>query len=156
MRGITMRVFQLLFQRVHHVLDPQAPVMRFLLWYLLTYIINIYIYTHTSVSSRTGCPPDIVNDEITPLKKMSFLISRNGISPKLILKLFIKLVGLKTLFILHTKSELLNKHFLFQKLMNNAACFLKETLVNLLLLKNSVICILVLFKLPLNHLLEKV
>ena len=158
MRGITVRVFQLLFQRVHHVLDPQAPVMRFLLWYLLTYILNIYIYiyTLTSVSSRTGCPPDIVNDEITPLKKMSFLISRNGISPKLILKLFIKLVGLKTLFILHTKSELLNKHFLFQKLMNNAACFLKETLVNLLLLKNSVICILVLFKLPLNHLLEKV
>ena len=156
MRGITMRVFQLLFQRVHHVLDPQAPVMRFLLWYLLTYILNIYIYTHTSVSSRTSCSPDIVNDKITPLKKMSFLISRNGISPKLILKLFIKLVGLKTLFILHTKSELLNKHFLFQKLMKNAACFLKETLVNLLLLKNSVICILVLFKLPLNHLLEKV
>ena len=154
MRGITVRVFQLLFQRVHHVLDPQAPVMRFLLWYLLTYILNIY--THTSVSSRTSCPPDIVNDKITPLKKMSFLISRNGISPKLILKLFIKLVGLKTLFILHTKSELLNKHFLFQKLMKNAACFLKETLVNLLLLKNSVICILVLFKLPLNHLLEKV
>ena len=44
------------------------------------------------------------------LKIMSFLISRNGISLKLIPKLFIKLVGLKMLFILLTKLELLNKY----------------------------------------------
>ena len=84
--------------------------------------------------------------KITLLKKMSFLISRNGISLKLILKLFIKLVGLKMLFILLTKLELLNKYFLFEKLMKNVACFLKRISVNLLLLKNSAICILVLFK----------
>ena len=73
---------------------------------------------------------------------MSFGISRNGTSPKLILKLFTKLVGLKILFILLTKLELLNKHFLFQKLMKNIACFLKEILM-IFLLKNSIICILV-------------
>ena len=88
--------------------------------------------------------------KITLLKKMSFLISRIGIFPKLILKLFKELVGLKMLFILLIKLELLNKHFLFQKLMKNVVCFLKEILM-IFLLKNSVICILVWFKLLLNH-----
>ena len=50
--------------------------------------------------------------------------------------MFTKLVGLKMLFILLTKLELLNKYFLFQKLVKNVACFLKRILVNLLLLKN--------------------
>ena len=59
-------------------------------------------------------------------------------------------------FILLTKLELLNKYSLFLKFMKNAACFLKEILMNLLLLKNSVICILVWFKLPLNHSSERV
>ena len=93
--------------------------------------------------------------KITLLKIKSFLISRNEIFPKLILKLFTKLVGLKINSILLTKLELLNKHFLFQELMKNVACFLKRTLL-ILLLKNSAICILAWFKLLLNHLLEKV
>ena len=50
----------------------------------------------------------------------------------------------------------MNKYSLLLKLMKNATCFLKEILMNLLLLKNSVICILEWFKLPLNHSPEKV
>ena len=71
--------------------------------------------SNSSVSSGTGCPPDIEMKKITMLKIMSyFLFSRNGISPRLILKLFTKLVGLKMLFILLIKLELLNKYSLFQ------------------------------------------
>ena len=92
--------------------------------------------------------------KITLLKKMSFQISRNGISLKLILKLFIKLVGLKMLFILLIKSELLNKHFLFPKLMKNAACFLKEILVNFIAKKFSYLHI-GLVQVSVNHSLEK-
>ena len=95
--------------------------------------------------------------KITLLKIVScFLISRNGTSLKLILKLFIKLVLLKVLFIMLTKLELLKKYSLFQKFMKHVACFLKEILVNLLLLKNAVICILEWLKLLLKHSLERV
>ena len=94
--------------------------------------------------------------KITMLKNMRSLIFRNGLFLRLILKMFTKLVGLKMLFILLTKLELLNKYFLFQKLMKNVACFLKRILVNLLLLKNSAICILGWFKFLLNHSPERV
>ena len=92
---------------------------------------------------------------ITLLKKLIFLISKNGIFLKFNLSPFIGLVGLKILFVLNTELELLNEHILFQKLMKNAAFFLKEVLM-ISLLKNSVIYILVLFNLLLSHLLEKV
>ena len=110
---------------------------------------------NSSVSSRIGCPSDIVSEEETLLKKMISRISRNGISQRLILSPSTRLAGLRILSILNTKFELLNNHFLFQGLMKNVVCFLKEILM-ISLLKNSVICILVLFKLLLNCLLEKV
>ena len=87
------------------------------------------------------------------LKNMRSLISGNGLFLRLILKMFTKLVGA---FILLTKLELLNKYFLFQKLMKNVTCFLKRILVNLLLLKNLAICILGWFKFLLNHSPERV
>ena len=106
--------------------------------------------SNSSISSRTGFPPDIVNEEDHIVEENELLDFQNGTSLKLVLKLFTKLVGLKILFILLTKLELLNKHFLFQKLMKNVACFLKEILM-ILLLKDSIIYILDLFKLLLNH-----
>ena len=112
--------------------------------------------SNSSVSSRTSCPPDIVNEEDHNVEDNElFPYFQKWNIPKVDTKLFIKLVLLKVLFILLTKLELLNKYSLFQKLMKNVACFLKEILVNLLLLKNSVICILEWFKLPLNHSLER-
>ena len=112
--------------------------------------------SNSSVSSRTGFPPDIVNEEDHNVEDNElFPYFQKWNIPKVDTKLFIKLVLLKVLFILLTKLELLNKYSLFQKLMKNVACFLKEILVNLLLLKNSVICILEWFKLPLNHSLER-
>ena len=66
---------------------------------------------------------------ITLLKKLIFLISRNGIFLKLNLSPSIGLVGLKIPFVLNTELELLNKHILFQKIMKNAAGFLKEILM---------------------------
>ena len=81
--------------------------------------------SNSSVSSKIGCLPDIVNEEDHIVEENELLDFQNGTSLKLVLKLFTKLVGLKILFILLTKLELLNKHFLFPKLMKNVACFLK-------------------------------
>ena len=61
----------------------------------------------------------------------------------------------KTTIKFGTKLELTKTHSCKLQLMKNVACFLRKTLVNLLL-KNSVICILVLFKLLLNYSLENV
>ena len=113
--------------------------------------------SNSSVSSRTGFPPDIVNEEDHNVEDNElFPYFQKWNIPKVDTKLFIKLVLLKVLFILLIKLKLLNKYSLFQKFMKNAACFLKEILVNLLLLKNSFICILVWFKLLLNHSPERV
>ena len=61
----------------------------------------------------------------------------------------------KTTIKFGTKLELTKTHSCKLQLMKNVACLLRKTLVNLLL-KNSVICILVLFKLLLNYSLENV
>ena len=79
----------------------------------------------TPLSTLGLVPPDIVNEEDHIVEENELLDFQNGTSLKLVLKLFTKLVGLKILFILLTKLELLNKHFLFPKLMKNVACFLK-------------------------------
>ena len=113
--------------------------------------------SNSSVSSKTGCPPDIVNEEDHIVEDNElFPDFQKWNIPKVDTKTVIKLVLLKAIFILLTKLGLLNKYSLFQKLMKNVACFLKEILMNLLLLKNSVICILEWFKLLLNHSPERV
>ena len=78
--------------------------------------------SNSSVSSRSSCPPGIVNEEDHNVEEHEI---PNFCITMLILKMFTKLVGLKILFILLTKLELLNKYFLFQKLMKNVV-FLKE------------------------------
>ena len=113
--------------------------------------------SNSFVSSRTGCPLDIVNEEDHTVEDNEFPDFQKWNIPKIDSKVVYKTSWTKNkfYFILLTKLELLNKHFLFQELMKNVACFLKETLL-ISLLKNSVICILVWFKLLLNHLLENV
>ena len=112
--------------------------------------------SNSSVSSRTGYPLDIVNEEDHNVEEHKIPDFRKWTISKIDTKNVYKLVGLKMLFIFLTKLELLNKYFLFQEFMKNVACFLKRILVNFLLLKNSIICILEWFKLLLNHSPERV
>ena len=80
--------------------------------------------SNSSVSSRTGYPLDIVNEEDHNVDDSEIPDFRKWTIPKIDTKNVYKLVGLKILFILLTKLKLLNKYFLFQKLMKNVACFL--------------------------------
>ena len=81
--------------------------------------------SNSSVSSRTGYPLDIVNEEDHNVEEHKIPDFRKWTIPKIDTKNVYKLVGLKMLFIFLTKLELLNKYFLFQEFMKNVACFLK-------------------------------
>ena len=87
--------------------------------------------------------------KITLLKKMRFRISRNGISPRLILSPSTTLVGLKILFFPNTELELLNKHFLSLKLMKNVIYLIEKALM-IFFLKDSVIGLVQVVVKPLN------
>ena len=111
--------------------------------------------SNSSINSRTGCPPDIVNEENHNVDDNEIPDFSKWTIPKIDTKNVYKISWAKILFILLIKLEQLNKYSLFQKLMKNVACLLKRILVNFLLLKNSAICILVWFKLLLNLLPER-
>ena len=113
--------------------------------------------SNSSISSKTSCPPDIVNEEDHTIDDNELIPDfRNWTIPKIDTKTIYKTSFVESTFILLTKLELLNKFSLFREFMKNAVCLLKGILVTSLLLKNSVICILVWFKLLLNHLPERV
>ena len=99
--------------------------------------------SNSSISSRTGCPPDIVNEENHNVDDNEIPDFSKWTIPKIDTKNVYKISWAKILFILLIKLEQLNKYSLFQKLMKNVACLLKRILVNFLLLKNLAICILV-------------
>ena len=81
--------------------------------------------SNSSVSSRTGYPLDIVNEEDHNVEEHEIPDFWKWTIPKIDTKNVYKLVGLKMLFNFLTKLELLNKYFLFQEFMKNVACFLK-------------------------------
>ena len=110
--------------------------------------------SNSSVSSRTGCSPDIVNEEDHTVEENEFLDFQKWNIPKVDTKTVYKTSWAENAFHFAYKVRTVEQTFSMQKLMKNAAYFLKEILMNLLL-KNSVICVLVLFKLLLNHSLEK-
>ena len=107
--------------------------------------------SNSFISSRTGCPPDIVNEEDHNVDDSEIPDFSKWTIPRVDTKNVYKIGWAESTFHFAYKLELLNKYFLFPKLMKNAACFLKRILVNILLLKNSTICILEWFKLLLNH-----
>ena len=111
--------------------------------------------SNSSVSSKTGCPPDIVNEEDHTVEENEFPDFQKWNTPKVDTKSIYKTSWVENTFYSQYKVRTVEQTFLFQELMKNVSCFLREILVSLLL-KNSIICILVLFKLLLNHSLEKV
>ena len=58
--------------------------------------------SNSSISSRTGCPPDIVNEEDHTVEENEFPDFQKWYNPKVILSPSTRLVGLKILFILGT------------------------------------------------------
>ena len=112
--------------------------------------------SNSFVSSGTGCPPNIVNEENHNVEDNElFPIFQKWNIPKIDTKTVYKTSWTENAFHSAYKARIVEQIFSISKLMKNVACFLREILVNLLLLKNSVICIFVWFKLLLNHLLEK-
>ena len=107
--------------------------------------------SNSSISSRTGCPLDIVNEEDHNVDDSEIPDFSRWTIPKVDTKNVYKLSWVESTFHSAYKVKTLNKYFVFPKLMKNAVCFLKKILVNILLLKNSTICILEWFKLLLNH-----
>ena len=112
--------------------------------------------SNSSISSKTSCPPDIVNEEDHNVEEHEILDSRKWTIPKIVTKNVYKISWAENTFHYANKVRTVEQIFLFQELMKNVACFLKRILVNLLLLKNSTICILEWYKLLLNHSPERV
>ena len=111
--------------------------------------------SNSSVSSRTGCPPNIVNEEDHNVEDNElFLDFQKWNIPKFDTKTIYKTSFVESTF--HSTYKALNKFSLFREFMKNVVCSLKGILMTSLLLKNSVICILAWFKLLLNHLPERI
>ena len=116
--------------------------------------------SNSSISSRTSCPPEIVNEEDHTIEENDLIpdFSKCNI-PKVDTKTVYKTSFVESTFYSTYRArivEQMNKYSLFLKFMKNAACLQKEILMNSLLPKNLVICILVWFKLQLNHSPERV
>ena len=111
--------------------------------------------SNSSISSRTGCPPDIVNEEDHNVDDSKILDFTNWTIPKVDTKNVYKISWAESTFHSAYKVRTVEQIFSISKLMKNVACLLKRILVNFLLLKNSAICILVWFKLLLNLLPER-
>ena len=109
----------------------------------------------SSFSSRTSCPPDIINEEDHNIDDSEVLDFSKWTIPKVDTKNVYKISWAESTFHSAYKVRTVEQIFSISKLMKNVACLLKRILVNFLLLKNSAICILVWFKLLLNLLPER-
>ena len=113
--------------------------------------------SNSSVNSRTGCHPDIINEEDHTIDDNEVIPDfRKWTIPKVDTKTVYKTSFVESTFHSAYKARIVEQIFSIQKFMKNDVCLLKGILVTSLLLKNSVICILVWFKLLLNHSPEKV
>ena len=89
--------------------------------------------SNSSVSSRTGCSPDIVNEEDHNVEENEFLDFQKWNIPKVDTKIVYKTSWAENAFHFAYKVRIVEQTFSIKKLMKNAACFLKEILMNLLL-----------------------
>ena len=82
--------------------------------------------SNSSISSRTSCSPDIVNEEDHTIDDNELIPDFcNWNIPRVDTKTIYKTSFVEVLFIRLRKPELLNKFSLFQKFMKNAVCSLK-------------------------------
>ena len=113
--------------------------------------------SNSSISSKTSCPPDIVNEEDHTINDNELILDfRNWNIPKVDTKTVYKTSVVESTFYSTFKAKTVEQIFSISKVHENVVCSLKEILMNSLLLKNLIICILVWFKLLLNHLTERV
>ena len=110
--------------------------------------------SNSSISSRTGCPPNIVNEEDHTVEENEFPDFQKWNIPKVDTKTVYKTSWAENAFHFAYKVRTVEQTFSIQKLMKNAACFLKEILVNFIAKKFSYLHI-GLVQVSVNHSLEK-
>ena len=106
--------------------------------------------SNCSINSRTGCPPVIVNEEDHTVEEHEILDFRKWNIPKVDTKTVYKTSFVESTFYPIYKVRTVEQTFSISRIHEKCCLFLKEILMSSLL-KNSVICILVWFKLLLNH-----
>ena len=111
--------------------------------------------SNSSVSSKTGCPFNIVNEEDQTVEENEIPDFQKWNIPKIDNKAVYKTSFVETAFHTAYKIRTVKQTFSISRTHEKCCLFSKKNIVNLLL-KNLVICILVLFKLLLNHSLENV
>ena len=112
--------------------------------------------SNSSISSRTGCPPVIVNEEDHTVEEHEILDFRKWNIPKVDTKTIYKTSFVESVFHSAYKARTVEQIFSISRVHEKCCLFTKRNIVTSLLLKNSVICILVWFKLLLNHSPERV
>ena len=100
--------------------------------------------SNSSISARTSSPPDIVNEEDHTIDENDLILDFSKWNiPKVDTRIVYKTSLFESTFYFDYRAKIVEKYSLFLKFMKNAACLLKEILMNSLLPKNSIICILV-------------
>ena len=86
--------------------------------------------SNSSVSFRTGCPPDIVNEEDHNVKEHEILDSQKWTIPKIDTKNVYKISCVENTFHIAYKVRTVEQIFSISRTHKNVACFLKRILVN--------------------------
>ena len=92
--------------------------------------------SNSSISSRTGCPPDIVNEEDHNVDDSEIPDFTKWTVPKVDTKNVYKISWAENTFHSAYKVRIVEQIFSISKTHENVACLLKRILVNVLLLKN--------------------
>ena len=106
--------------------------------------------SNSSISSRTGCLPDIVNEEDHNVDDSEIPDFSKWTIPKVDTKNVYKISWAENTFHSAYKVRTVEQIFSISKTHEKCCLFTKKNYVNFSLLKNSAICIWVWFKLLLN------
>ena len=112
--------------------------------------------SNSSISSRTGCPPDIVNEKDHNVDDSEIPNFTKWTIPKVDTKNVYEISWAENTFHSVYKVRTIEQIFSISKTHEKCCLFTKKNIVNFLLLKDSAIYILVWFKLLLNLLSERV
>ena len=112
--------------------------------------------SNSSVSSRTGCPPDIVNEEDHNVDDSEIPDFSKWTIPKIDTKNVYKLSWYENTFHSAYKLRTVEQIFSISKTHEKCCLFSKKNIGEFLATKNSAICIFEWFKLLLNHSPERV
>ena len=112
--------------------------------------------SNSSISSRTGCPPDIVNEKDHNVDDSEIPNFTKWTIPKVDTKNVYEISWAENTFHSVYKVRTVEQIFSISKTHEKCCLFTKKNIVNFLLLKDSAIYILVWFKLLLNLLSERV